>query len=236
MLKIWWKESAISIPNLITEAPGPKSKSMHADTTRYMKWLCSQVKLFPVCFDKGYNITLSDVDGIKYLDFSSGIYVTSPEHCHTKSSEASVTLGKEFASAVARWCHLLDDNLVRPVITGVFDTNNETACVWFLNNFYNFKISCSYYRELLASDNTDVIYCAGPHNLHQEVYTDIIHTGKHLPGEKHFGIDLATNKNILTETKKRPDLVVRCGSEFPYSPGAKRVIDWQKTGKYGRLH
>lgn len=86
--KDWWKESAVNIPQLITAAPGPKSKSMHANTARYMKGLSSQVKLFPVCFEEGYGITLTDVDGNKYLDFSSGIYVASLGHCHPKISEA----------------------------------------------------------------------------------------------------------------------------------------------------
>lgn len=144
-------------------------------------------------------------------------------------------MGKEFASAVARWCHLLDNNLPKPVITGVCDTNNETAHAWFLKNFDNISVSCSDYHELLASDNIDAIYCAIPHNLHQQVYTDIVRASKHLLGEKPFGIDLSANKNILTEINKRPDLVVRCSSEFPYFPGAKRVIDWLRTGKYGRL-
>ena len=84
----WWKEDAIGIPNIITELPGPESRRMHANTEKYMKGLSSQVKLFPVCFDEGYGITLTDVDGNRYLDFSSGIYVTSLGHCHPKVSEA----------------------------------------------------------------------------------------------------------------------------------------------------
>jgi 4-aminobutyrate aminotransferase-like enzyme len=86
--KDWWKGSALNIPNLITETPGPKSKVMHANTAKYMKGLSSQVKLFPVCFEEGEGITLTDVDGNKYLDFSSGIYVASLGHCHPKVSEA----------------------------------------------------------------------------------------------------------------------------------------------------
>ena len=86
--KDWWKESALNIPSLVTETPGPKSKVMHANTARYMKGLSSQVKLFPVCFEEGYGISLTDVDGNRYLDFSSGIYVTSLGHCHPKISEA----------------------------------------------------------------------------------------------------------------------------------------------------
>lgn len=88
MAKDWWKESAKDIPVLKTEVPGPESERMHGNTTKYFHGLSSQVKLFPVCFSEGHGITLTDVDGNKYLDFSSGIYVTSLGHCHPKISEA----------------------------------------------------------------------------------------------------------------------------------------------------
>jgi 4-aminobutyrate aminotransferase/4-aminobutyrate aminotransferase/(S)-3-amino-2-methylpropionate transaminase len=97
--KSWWKESAVDVPRLITETPGPKSKVMHANTARYMKGLSSQVKLFPVCFEEGSGITLTDVDGNKYLDFSSGIYVTSLGHCHPKISEAVSYWAKKLMNA-----------------------------------------------------------------------------------------------------------------------------------------
>ncbi|MBK7709688.1 MAG: aspartate aminotransferase family protein [Bacteroidales bacterium] len=97
--KDWWKESAIGIPKIITDTPGPESKRMHANTARYMKGLSSQVKLFPVCFEEGSGITLTDVDGNKYLDFSSGIYVTSLGHCHPKISEAVSHWAKKLMNA-----------------------------------------------------------------------------------------------------------------------------------------
>lgn len=97
--KDWWKDSAVDIPKLITETPGPKSKIMHANTARYMKGLSSQVKLFPVCFEEGAGITLTDVDGNRYLDFSSGIYVTSLGHCHPKISEAISFWAKKLMNA-----------------------------------------------------------------------------------------------------------------------------------------
>ncbi len=97
MGKDWWKESAKDAPKLVTkEIPGPKSQEMHKKTAKYMRGLSSQVKLFPVCFAEGYGITLTDVDGNKYIDFSSGIYVTSLGHCHPKVSEA-----------VAKWANKL---------------------------------------------------------------------------------------------------------------------------------
>jgi len=95
----WWKESAKDIPLLLTETPGPKSKKMHANTSKYMKGLSSQVKLFPVCFDEGHGIMMKDVDGNRYLDFSSGIYVTSLGHCHPKVSEAVAYWAKRLMNA-----------------------------------------------------------------------------------------------------------------------------------------
>ena len=88
MSKNWWVENAEGVPHLITETPGPKSKKMHDNASKYIRGLSSQVKLFPVSFEEGYGITLTDVDGNKYLDFSSGIYVASLGHSHPKISEA----------------------------------------------------------------------------------------------------------------------------------------------------
>ena len=76
-------------PHLVTdEIPGPRSQQMHARASAIMKGYSSQVRLFPVCWDKGHGVTLTDVDGNRYLDFSSGIYVTGLGHCHPKVSEA----------------------------------------------------------------------------------------------------------------------------------------------------
>lgn len=144
-------------------------------------------------------------------------------------------MGKEFASSVARWCHLTDETIPKPVIKGICDTGNEVARNWFIKNFDSITVNCSDYHDLISSSEIDAIYCAVPHNLHQQLYTDIIRAGKHLLGEKPFGIDLQANTKIIEEIDKRPDLIVRCSSEFPYFPGAKRVIDWVNTGKYGQL-
>ncbi|WP_067036018.1 aspartate aminotransferase family protein [Allomuricauda sp. CP2A] len=88
MSKDWWKKEVEGIPQIITELPGSKSRKMHANTSKYVRGLSSQVKQFPVAFQKGYGITLTDVDNNRYLDFSSGIYVASLGHSHPKVSEA----------------------------------------------------------------------------------------------------------------------------------------------------
>ncbi len=82
------------IPNLVTATPGPKSEEYHSRCTKYFKGLSGQVKLFPVAFEKGEGCVLTDVDGNEFLDFSSGIYVTTLGHCHPKISEAVANAAK----------------------------------------------------------------------------------------------------------------------------------------------
>jgi 4-aminobutyrate aminotransferase-like enzyme len=84
----WGKVDLSRCPNLKTTLPGPLSEEYHQRCTRYFKGLSSQVKLFPVAFESGSGCTLEDVDGNQYIDFSSGIYVTTLGHCHPKISEA----------------------------------------------------------------------------------------------------------------------------------------------------
>ena len=85
----WGKVDLSRYPNLVTpQLPGPLSLEYHQRCTRYFKGLSSQVKLFPVTFESGSGCVLEDVDGNQYIDFSSGIYVTTLGHCHPKISEA----------------------------------------------------------------------------------------------------------------------------------------------------
>ncbi|MCL4415218.1 MAG: aspartate aminotransferase family protein [Actinobacteria bacterium] len=85
--KNWAKIDPESVPDIKVPAPGPKSKELHKRAEKYMKGYSSQVKLFPVSFESGHGVTLTDADGNKYIDFSSGIYVTNLGHCHPKVVE-----------------------------------------------------------------------------------------------------------------------------------------------------
>ena len=142
-------------------------------------------------------------------------------------------MGKEFCSAAARWCHLLDEDPI-PVITGIC-SKSESAWKWYTDNFPEILIKTTDYKELINSDKIDAIYCAVPHNLHEQFYIDIIKSGKHLLAEKPFGIDKKANTNILAAISLNPDVIVRCSSEFPYFPACQELIKWLISGKYGRL-
>ncbi len=85
----WAHVDLTQVPRLTTtEIPGPKSQELHARASAIMKGYSGQVRLFPVAFESGYGCTLTDADGNVYLDFSSGIYVTTLGHCHPKVTEA----------------------------------------------------------------------------------------------------------------------------------------------------
>lgn len=86
----WWRQGVDfqQVPHMITDSPGSESQRMHARAAQIIRGLSSQVKLHPVCFREGFGVVLKDVDGNTYLDFSSGIYVTTLGHCHPKVSAA----------------------------------------------------------------------------------------------------------------------------------------------------
>jgi len=117
-------------------------------------------------------------------------------------------MGREFASAAARWCHLKAD-LAVPNIIGICDVNPYMT-KWFSDNFEGIKFITNDYKELLQNSEIDAIYCAVPHNLQESIYIDILRAEKHLLGEKPFGIGKKANDNILIEIKKHPNLTVRC--------------------------
>src|SRR5829696_6673707 len=127
-------------------------------------------------------------------------------------------MGRELASATARWGHVLNLDF-EPVITAICDTN-PALFDWFETNFASVALKTSDYHDLLNSDEVDAIYCAVPHNLHAQVYTDIIRAGKHLLGEKPFGIDLEANRQIQAVIAEHPNVIIACSSEFPFFPAA----------------
>jgi predicted dehydrogenase len=141
-------------------------------------------------------------------------------------------MGREFASAAARWAHL-DDLGVRPQLVHVCDVNPDVLA-WYERLSPQPRLT-SDYPELLADDEVEAVYCAVPHNLHQELYTAVLRSGRHLLGEKPFGIDLPANEAIMREVEGRPELLVRCSSELPFYPGGQRVWRWIAEKRFGRV-
>jgi predicted dehydrogenase len=142
-------------------------------------------------------------------------------------------MGREFASAAARWCHLPEID-VRPELVAVCDANPQLF-PWYADNFPSIKQTTKDYRELLANKEVDAVYCAVPHNLHREIYCAVITAGKHLMAEKPFGIDRDANSAILVCMAEHPNVFVRCSSEFPFYPAVQKIGRMIDAGEFGRI-
>ncbi len=139
-------------------------------------------------------------------------------------------MGRELASAAARWVHL-EEIGVRPRLVAVCDAN-PAVLAWYERLEPRPRLTTDH-RELLAEPEVEVVYCAVPHVLHAELYVDALRAGKHLLGEKPFGIDLPANEEILAAI---PDgLLVRCSSELPFYPGGQEAWRWIAERRFGRV-
>lgn len=139
-------------------------------------------------------------------------------------------MGKEAASAFARW-FVLNDSPVQPVLAAVADLS-PAVLEWY-KRVDTVELLTTDYKELLASD-VEVVYVAVPHNLHQQIYLDVLAAGKDLLAEKPFGIDQAAAQ-VIYDAAEASGRFVRCSSEFPFLPGVQRVIQYVNAGGLGTI-
>ncbi len=142
-------------------------------------------------------------------------------------------MGREFASASARWCHL-PDLAARPEIVAICDVN-DVSFSWYQDNFPSIAQATTDYAALLANPDVEAVYCAVPHNLHEQLYCDIIRSGKHLMGEKPFGIDKKANDAINECIRQHPEVFVRCSSEFPFFPAVQVIGRMLENNEFGKI-
>jgi predicted dehydrogenase len=140
-------------------------------------------------------------------------------------------MGKEVASALARWC-ALEIQPDQPVLTAIADLS-EAALAWF-DRIPSVTLKTADYRELLASKEVDVVYVAVPHDLHEQIYLDVLSAGRDLFAEKPFGMDMKQAMNLALSARTSGRFV-RCSSEFPFYPGAQRVVQALRSGELGRI-
>ena len=142
-------------------------------------------------------------------------------------------MGREFANAAGRWKHLLNLDF-EPQIIAACDRNQKNL-QWFSDYVPTLKESTENYHHVLGNSDVEAVYCAIPHDQHEEVYVNIMKAGKHLLGEKPFGIDIRANNSILKEYRDHPKQLIRCSSEFPFYPGAYRISNMMHQGAFGKI-
>ena len=142
-------------------------------------------------------------------------------------------MGREFGSAAARWGHLPDMD-VRPELVAICD-KVPAIHAWYKDNFPSIKQFTDDYQALLANRDVEAVYVAVPHNLHREIYCAVLEAGKHLMGEKPFGIDKPACDAILATVQRHPQLLVRCSSQFPFFPAMQRIGDMIDRNAFGTI-
>jgi predicted dehydrogenase len=144
-------------------------------------------------------------------------------------------MGREFASAAARWLHLPEMN-IRPEIVAICRRNiSDKNISWFTDNIPTIRQATADYRELLGNHNVEAVYISVPHNLHQTFYCAALKAGKHIMGEKPFGIDKHANDAIMACIGRHSDCFVRCSSQFLFFPAAQRIGRMIEADAFGKI-
>lgn len=141
-------------------------------------------------------------------------------------------MGREIAAALQRWPALVD-HPVRPRLTAVCDIN-PAAMQWF-DGIDTVRTKTTDYRDLLDDPSIDVVYVAVRHDLHEEIYSDVIRAGKDLLAEKPFGIDGTAASAVLEVMAEHPESFVRCSSEMPFFPGAQLALSYLREADLGTV-
>lgn len=91
------------------------------------------------------------------------------------------------------------------------------------------------HREMLASEELDVVVIATPNHIHKPVFEDVIKLGVHVLIEKPLGIKVAECQSMIeTERRhKKPGRVVWVGLEYRYMAPTSRLIDEVNAGVCG---
>jgi hypothetical protein len=110
-------------------------------------------------------------------------------------------------------------------------TTNPALFSWYADSLASIAQQTTDYRQLLGNPHVEAVFCAVPHHLHEEIYCAILQAGKHLMGEKPFGIDRQANARILQAVQENPDCFVRCTSELPFIPAVQRICDRLQAGQ-----
>ncbi|UCD88467.1 MAG: acetyl ornithine aminotransferase family protein [Desulfobacterales bacterium] len=73
-------------PNIRTTLPGPKARKLIKQDKTYVS--PSYTRYYPLVVEKAQGLWVNDVDGNRFLDFTSGIAVCATGHCHPRVVKA----------------------------------------------------------------------------------------------------------------------------------------------------
>jgi 4-aminobutyrate aminotransferase len=82
----YFKEILPPQPSILTELPGPGARKVLEKDQKFVSQ--SYTRIYPLVVKKARGVWVEDVDGNRFLDFTSGIAVCNTGHCHPQVVEA----------------------------------------------------------------------------------------------------------------------------------------------------
>ena len=121
-------------------------------------------------------------------------------------------MAREFASTTQRWGHFLNID-IRPTgrhrqhrtVLYLIDSTDD------LCDITTAVADCRGSRQPRSGSGLSAV----PHHLHAKVYGDVIRAGKHLIGEKPFGLDLEAFGEIHAAMDEHPEVLVALLERVP---------------------
>jgi 4-aminobutyrate aminotransferase len=83
----------LSSPSMMTKLPGPEAKKVLRKDQKFVSQ--SYTRAYPLVVRRARGMWVEDVDGNRFLDFTSGIAVCNTGHCHPRVVEAILRQAKE---------------------------------------------------------------------------------------------------------------------------------------------
>ena len=141
-------------------------------------------------------------------------------------------MGREFASAAARWIHLREIG-VRPQIVAVCDANPD-AMTGSARRCQACGPSADYH-DLLADSEVEAVYCAVPHNLHAAVLRGYFARGQ--ASARREAVRHRPRGISASSPPRSSDApICSCAAprNIPSSPARRRSLSWAQEGRFGR--
>lgn len=136
------------------------------------------------------------------------------------------------ATKFASDLQLVKDAEITAVASRSLDKANQFA--------KEFNIAQAYgsYDELFASDSSDIVYIATPHNFHKELAIAAMESGKHVLCEKPLGVNREEVVELV-EVAKRQKVFLMEGMWSRFNPSvlkAKELVEEGQIGDIAYLH
>ena len=140
-------------------------------------------------------------------------------------------MGREFASAAARWMHLTDIQ-AKPEIVALCD-KNPAIYPWYQQNFPTLKQVTDDYKALLANKDVDGVYIAVPHNLHAEASILALQAGKAVMLEKPMAPTVA-DCDAIVEAVAQTGVPFMMAHPYRYMRAYQEALRLIREGAIGR--